>query len=499
MSDGGLEINSDKGALMARTGWSSKRLSVTSLHLDARNPRLGPGAEEKSPRDLIRELFEHDKVLEVAESIVRRGYFQNEPLLAVREGNRYVVVEGNRRLAALKALRNPELLEGSFAKQVAKLSRQLEEPSDLADVPVTVAPSRRATDRQLAGRHVGTPVLPWAAESRANFILEKLAEGYSVEELSSDLGFSAADIEAARRTRSIVDSTRSLDLPEEVRAKIDSRRSTVFTTIERVFDSTVGRRFLKIEPDPEHGFRGTTTTTEFSRALAKLVTDVATGEETSRTLNSAEDIARYFGDWDPLMLPRETGNFIPSDLLIREPSPESSVEPTEETQPRRKGQPQPSEWVIPREFRVLVKDDRLIEIRNELTRLKRAGHPNAGAVMLRVFFELAVLRYFTDTGELPSIVARLQQKNALKGDRPSLSQLSKELIRVAKANLEPTEAAEVEKAVTPNKSAPFTISDLNSFVHNPASLPSDRDIQQFWSRVQPIMKLMLSVPRTAAE
>lgn len=47
--------------------------------------------------------------------------------------------------------------------------------------------------------------------------------------------------------------------------------------IERVFDSTVGRGFLKVEPDPDHGLRGTTTRNEFSRGFAKLVSDVALG------------------------------------------------------------------------------------------------------------------------------------------------------------------------------------------------------------------------------
>lgn len=476
---------------MADTGWQIKRLSITNLHLDSRNPRLGPGATEKSPRDLIQELFEHDKALEVAQSIARRGYFANEPLLAVRESSRYVVVEGNRRLAALKALKEPQLLEGTSANQVARLARQIDDPAELFVVPVVVAPSRRATDRQLAGRHVGTPVLPWAAESRANFILEKLEEGYSVEELSTELGFSLSDVESARRTRSIVDATRSLDLPPEISSKIDSRRSSVFTTIERVFDSTVGRRFLKVEPDPEHGFRGVTSPEEFVRALKRLVTDIATGEQSSRTLNSAEDIAGYFESWGPTELPKAaTDSFIPTDLTA---SRRLSLDPEPAATPPSRGKRQPAltTTVVPREFKVLANNDRIIEIRNELTKLKRVEYPNAGAVLLRVFFELSVFDYLRRTGELQSIVDRLKSKNALQGGSPTIAQLSKDIVRIAKANLSSAEAAEVEKAVTPNKAAPFSVSDLNSFVHNPASFPGERDILQFWTRIEPLMRLML--------
>jgi hypothetical protein len=48
---------------------------------------------------------------------------------------------------------------------------------------------------------------------------------------------------------------RPLDLPEEVKAKLENPRANLFTTLERVFDSSVGREYLMVEPDPDHGIR----------------------------------------------------------------------------------------------------------------------------------------------------------------------------------------------------------------------------------------------------
>jgi hypothetical protein len=146
------------GTDMAGLDWQTKRVSVASLHLDMKNPRLGRETLAQAPREIIQYLFEHDKAIEVAKSIANRGFFPNEPLLAVNENNRLVVVEGNRRLAALKALKEPGLLEGPKQRQVEKLSRKIIDPQSLATVPVTIAPNRKATDRQIAGRHIGTPV-----------------------------------------------------------------------------------------------------------------------------------------------------------------------------------------------------------------------------------------------------------------------------------------------------------------------------------------------------
>lgn len=476
---------------MAKNIWPTKLRAVASLHLDAKNPRLGRETSARAPREIIRYLFEHDKALEVAQSIATRGYFPNEPLLGIREGDQVVILEGNRRLAALKALREPGLLEGSLQRQLERLSRQIEDPSDIASVPVTLAPSRRATDRQIAGRHVGTPVLAWQAENRASFILDKLAEGYTNEQLRDQLGFSFADIQAARQTRAIADMARSLDLPEELKAKIENPRAKLFTTLERVLSSTVGRDFLMVEPDPDHGIRGKTTKAEFLRGFAKLVTDVALGKQSSRTLNTNEDITKYFESWNNGERPRKkSGTFIPADVIEGRSVASANRKLQPAVLPTRS---RPiSKTVLPRDFKVRFGNDRLSDIRLELVRLDREGFANSGAVMLRVFFELAVLDYLDRIQELSGIIARIEEKEKRKlpFGVPTLKQLVPEIKRIAKEKLSPADAIRVEKAIRYDSSAPFTISELHGFVHQP-DFPSARDIFQFWKRTEPLFRLML--------
>ena len=424
--------------------------------------------------------------------------FRNEPLLAINEDGQLTVVEGNRRLAALKALREPGLLEGPIQRQVERLTRQIENLDDIARVPVTVAPSRRATDRQIAGRHVGTPVLPWQAENRASFILDKLAEGYTNEQLRDQLGFSVTDIQAARQTRSIADMARSLDLPDEVKAKLDSPRAKLFTTLERVFDSSVGRDYLMVEPDPDHGIRGTTTKIEFLKGFKKLVTDVALGRQSSRTLNTNENIADYFKSWDCKERPlKKRGTFVPADVIqgkfVASPS---RVQPS----PAPAKSKQLPKTVLPRDFKIRHGSHRLVDIRRELIRLDRESFPNAGAVLLRVFFELAVLDYLERIGELPAIIARIEKKEdrELPFGAPTLRQLVPEITRIAKAKLSVPDATKVEKAVRYDVAAPFTISELHGFVHQ-SDLPSAREILQFWKRTEPLFRLMLEQDERTAE
>lgn len=470
---------------MAQTNWRTKRLSVAGLLLDEKNPRIGPAIGGRSPREIIQYLFDHDKAIRVARSIAAYGYFESEPLLAIPNGRKYVVVEGNRRLAALKALREPRLLTGARGKEVRRLSQQIDLDA-ISKVPVTVAPDRRATDPIVAVRHGRTPILPWEAENRANFILEKLDEGYTNEELRDELGYTDQDIQKAKQTRAIVGMARALDLPEEVRDRVDSPRVKLFSTLTRVFESSVGRQNLKIQSDADHGIRGFTSKDEFKRALAELVSDIALQRETSRSLNKNENIREYFEQRNTRAIAKsKPGAFVPDDIIS---AGTSSTPKPPKPRPRTR---RTNLNVVPRNFKVVYGNDRLVEIRAELGKLKRETHPNAGAVLLRVFLELAIKDYLDRTGRLEKLIEELEQKNSLPSHGlPQMRRLAQEITKVAKDQLSRAEARLVEKALRHDPAAPFTVNDLHSFVHS-NDFPGERDIRQFWERTEPLFRLML--------
>lgn len=147
---------------------------------------------------------------------------------------------------------------------------------------------------------------------------------------------------------------------------------------------------------------------------------------------------------------------------------------------------------MPRDLKVRFGNARLTDMRRELTELKRKDFPNAGSVLLRVFFELAVIHYLERAGELPEIISKLERKEGrrLPFGVPTMKQLVPEVIRIARERLTASESKKVEKAVRYDPAAPFTISELHGFVHS-SDLPSERDILQFWLRTEPLFRLML--------
>src|SRR4051794_34455812 len=90
-------------------GQEVKWVPVEQLLFDPENPRLEDehsGLEQDQLAIILDELYD---AREIAASIARFGYFPSEVLVGVETPDGIVIVEGNRRLTAVKGLALPEL------------------------------------------------------------------------------------------------------------------------------------------------------------------------------------------------------------------------------------------------------------------------------------------------------------------------------------------------------------------------------------------------------
>src|SRR5690606_19569351 len=79
-----------------------------SLNLDVNNPRLKYRGTPLNQKQIIDLLIKNEKVYELARKISEEGYFVGEATIICIENNKKVVLEGNRRTAALKILQDPK-------------------------------------------------------------------------------------------------------------------------------------------------------------------------------------------------------------------------------------------------------------------------------------------------------------------------------------------------------------------------------------------------------
>jgi hypothetical protein len=166
---------------------------VSELLIDPENPRLPEDQQLASQFDLLRYMVAHYDLEELGWSMTIRGYFSEEPLLVVAAQDRlghFVVVEGNRRLAALKLLTDETartaVQGGAFWEELASLA--IEEGHDLSQVPVRVYPDRKDLLEYLGFRHV-SGLMPWEAEAKARFVYRLIVEnGYDFQRAAQTIG-----------------------------------------------------------------------------------------------------------------------------------------------------------------------------------------------------------------------------------------------------------------------------------------------------------------------
>lgn len=148
--------------------------SVADLWLDPTNPRLGrrntnPPQSQSKLLDLMRAW----NLEELATSFAESGFWTQEAVIVVREkrdrGQRFVVVEGNRRVAALKVLK--AAVDGKESSNFWKtLAGESSLSSDLfARVPFYLSDSRDDIDSYLGFRHV-TGIKQWDPAEKAEYI-----------------------------------------------------------------------------------------------------------------------------------------------------------------------------------------------------------------------------------------------------------------------------------------------------------------------------------------
>ncbi len=146
--------------------YAPEQVPVGELRLDARNPRIQRTSERLSQDEILNILWREYSVDEVAWSIARNGYFPHEALFAAEEDGALVVIEGNRRLAAVRLLREPDLRERMKATDLPSVSP--EEVALLDTLPVI----RRRRDEvwQYVGfKHVNGPQA-WGSFAKAEYI-----------------------------------------------------------------------------------------------------------------------------------------------------------------------------------------------------------------------------------------------------------------------------------------------------------------------------------------
>ncbi len=437
-------------------------LSVDQLLFDSINPRIGSA---DSQRDALQKILhdQEEKLFVLADSIVSDGLSPIDRLLVLREkknSDQFIVLEGNRRLAALKILVNPHVLASLEIK--ASLQKRFEEVAkrfnrkDVEPVACFDVPSRDEGNQWIYLRHTGENegrgVVGWSGVAASRF-------------RGGDAALQALDF-----------VTNYGNLSDDQKRLIDN--TFPITTLDRLLSTREIRDLVGVEV-AERKLRTGLPADELIKPLKRMVLDLAGKKvNVSQLKNKTEQIA-YVQGFDTASKPdlsKKGAVRAVEDIHGAEFKAKRAPQQTK----RSILDPSARKTIVPSRTRLNIGDSKVAAIFKELKGLKIEDFPNAAAVLLRVFLELSVDCYL-DANSIPQRYKTQQNKMVDK----TLKQKVKDVVDhlVNKEGCDKRDFVGVTRALSVDHS-PLYIDLLHAYLHNRFVTPKTRDLTSAWDDAQ---------------
>ena len=164
---------------------------VEWLVLDHENPRLINVAGDSTDVEIIAQLYRAEDLGELLQSIAANGYLDIEPLIVLEKEGHLIVLEGNRRLAAIRLFREAGLADrvserGRVRVAVPAISKQLRNTLD--QVSVYRVASREAARSFIGFKHINGAAR-WGSYAKAKFAADWYRPGdISLTDIAARIG-----------------------------------------------------------------------------------------------------------------------------------------------------------------------------------------------------------------------------------------------------------------------------------------------------------------------
>lgn len=495
--------------------YTYKSLRPSQVSLDPENPRLPDGTS--GDRDAINRLLDEgfDALLGLARDMARTGETNPAELpIAIKSGNKYVVLEGNRRFAALKLLKDCRLASDEERQKAFRRAASLGTPPK--SVYTLVASTPEEAEHWIFLRHTGenngVGVRRWnasqtathrrranvtidAGTARAITIADELEEAYTVESNLIEL------IRLVRRDKltnigrlfspdvlSAVDLSISTDKSTDLRARTLWARHTA-EQLHDFFDWA----FKYLSDKPVDAFKNARIRELALQEVAHLVPSAADAVEPFRLADqpyrggrksppSTESFASESNNGSTQQT-NETdayGLWATSDPAQASSAGDSAETETDSTDQvvvtsgssRRETKP---ERYLFHKLRLPRHPERVQRLLKECRSLDLEAAAGTACVMVRVLVELSV--------SSPKALALSAAE-----ERDSLKHKIVAMLRYLDPDIEHPTKGDRELTQAYLEASDLGIRYLNGFVHNPSVVPDQHLARRFSSAFAPFLQ-----------
>jgi len=235
-------------------------IPVGQLFLDPENPRLPEEAQGESESELMEVLIKRFNLEELADSMAENGYFDEEPLVGIprkvpkklqdvditnteykaflKDGSTtFTVVEGNRRVAAVKLLLDQGLRKKFSVRTWPELNEGVAD--NLSRLPVIIYSQRNEVVPYLGVRHI-IGIQKWDSYARASYISKMIKDGQELSDIQQQIG------DRRRSARKIYFCHRLIEEAEEQLDLDTEKAKSYFSYLVLSTGQTPIREFLGI-------------------------------------------------------------------------------------------------------------------------------------------------------------------------------------------------------------------------------------------------------------
>lgn len=427
---------------------ATKSIAVGQLMLDLENPRYG---EVHSQAEAMKAIIEHQgqKLVNLAEHIGMNGMNPADLPLVLVKGKNYVVLEGNRRLAAIRLLDRPQLAAGTiWHSAFERLSRELDGPGKVdCSIMADRDEARPWILLRHAGESKGVGPVPWGTAERERF--EPRPGTQSFQALSF--------IDAAKNA--YPDDT-------ELHSNLNKIRDERSSTLGRVLNNAEFKKRLGAATN-DGQFVTRFPAVVLQRLVRKLAEDFAHHVSVS-TVKLKQQQVDYI---ETLPVPDETEAVGVPAPLDSNPVKSSGGKRTGGT-----GKPKPKvkSRKLMKELDVSDLAPRLSAIVAEARTVDPEKLPNTAAILVRAVLELAVDEFVAKKGL-------------------SKSKDFKDRVRAALRHIDPTEKDRAWQAIRTglqDTSSLHSVNTLHAYVHHGSYNPTAGDVRNAWANWEPFVQAL---------
>lgn len=478
--------------------WLEKKTprSIEQLKLWSENPRLNPDEPHSSVADFAEDLIadENDKkhFFDLLKSIAVE-YIPADPIVVWQEADRkFYVAEGNRRILALKLLKDPDKAPKSIRAYVRRISEGRTEKYD--KVKVCVAPSFEDVEWYINQRNSTSSLQqPWSRIQQQRWI-ERLYKQYGndIPTLLAKTSMSIGDLEGYIRNLRLIDLIKTDEVKKtltEKEYKEATSHKFPITILERFFNNTLVKEKWGVEVD---GLEFTLKNKGgFLLAYAQLIKNIVSENPAIKidTRTITTDLDKILGFLPQVDLEHEDLYRVgPEDIvnINKAQTEEDKQGKNKEKQSAVKGDENRSNLILPI-YELSTSDGRLKGIFDELKKLPINKYKNATAASIRIFLDLSVLNWLNAENK----VAEIQKKHSRNLRDIQL----KERLTFVEEELSGTHkkvSSLISKLLNPNNE--FSLDVLNGYQHSADTCFLNKQfLNRFWDFLFPLFEVLLDI------